>query len=110
MRRAPLAFSVLVAFALIAAAPAPAEEAATGAARAHLDQGRDFNTRRAYDQALAELDQAWAAADAADLRLTGEIQAARGLALFGKRDWPGMREAYEAAANLFDREIGRAHV
>jgi len=103
MRRAPLAFSVLVAFALIAAAPAPAEEAATGAARAHLDQGRDFNTRRAYDQALAELDQAWAAADAADLRLTGEIQAARGLALFGKRDWPGMREAYEAAANLFDR-------
>ena len=43
------------------------------------------------------------AGDGSDLRLAGEIQAARGLACFGKRDWPRMKEAYEAAIDLLDR-------
>jgi CHAT domain-containing protein len=104
MRRAPLVSSVLIPFALIAAAPAPAEEAAATAARAHLEKGRDLTTRRQYDQALAELDRALLlTADGADLRLAGQIQAARGQAFYWKHDWPRMKEAYETAADLFDR-------
>jgi tetratricopeptide (TPR) repeat protein len=95
---------VAFAFALIPAAPAPAQETAGAAARAHLEKGRELTTRREYDQALAELDEALRlAADGADLRLTGQIQAARGQAFYWKRDWPRMKEAYETAAALFDQ-------
>jgi CHAT domain-containing protein len=104
LRRASLVSLFALTFALIPAAPAPAEEAAGTAARAHLEKGRALTTRREYDQALAELDQALLlTADGADLRLAGQIQAARGQAFYWKHDWPRMKEAYETAADLFDR-------
>ena len=105
LRRASLVSSLVLvlAFALIPAGHA-ADEAPGATARAHLEKGRDLTTRRDYDQALAQLDQALTLASAnPDGRLAGEIQVARGQALFAKRDWRGMRTAYETAADLFDR-------
>jgi CHAT domain-containing protein len=100
LRRARTAF----AFALILAVPTPtrAQDAPADEARARLQKARDLIDRLDYDQALVELDQALTLADA-DARLAGEIQVGRGQVLFAKRDWSGMRTAYETAADLFDR-------
>ena len=100
LRRARTAF----AFALILVVPAThrAQDAPVDEARARLRKARDLTNRRDYDQALVELDQALTLADA-DARLSGEIQLGRGEVLFAKRDWSGMRTAYETAADLFEK-------